>query len=137
MTGLPTRPTRLVAGLSVLAMLTFAACGSDSDGGGGSTEAFCDEIAALAESPDGGTDEENIASLQAIADAAPGDISDDTDKLVEAFEQLQAADLETASEDEMTEFENLVAELDEASANIETFAEDNCPDLPAGIFDNG
>lgn len=133
-TGTTSRLGRLLGGVSILGVLMLAACGSD--GGGGSTEAFCTEISALTESPDGGTDEENLAALQAVADAAPGEISGDVDTLVEVFGQLQAVDLEAATDDEIAEFENLVADLDEASVNIETYAEENCPDLPAGIFDN-
>ena len=131
-----TRRSRLIhllAGVSLCAVVTLSACGSDSGSGSGSTDAFCDEIVALSESEDEG-DEANLAALQSLADAAPGEISGDMDTLIDAFSVLQATDLETASEDELADLEATVAELDDASANVETFAEDNCPDLPADIF---
>jgi len=128
------RPAHLLTALSVGAVLALAACGSDDGGGGGSTEAFCNEIVALAESSDDMTDEQNVAALQSLADATPGEISGDMDILVEVFEELQALDLETATDEEMADFEAMVADLDEASANVEAYAEENCPDLPADIF---
>jgi hypothetical protein len=56
-------------------------------------------------------------------------------QLVEAFEQLQAFDPEAASEEEMADFLTLADGLDEASTAVEEFALENCPDLPADLFE--
>ncbi len=130
------RATRLA--LAASTTLALAACGSDDGGGGGgSTEAFCDEIEALAATGDDMSDAENLAALQSVADAAPGEIADDMDELVEALERLQSFDPEAASEEEMADFLDLAADLDEPSARIEEFAMENCPDLPDDVFGSG
>jgi hypothetical protein len=127
------RPVRLAVGLTAAAGLALAACGSDS-GGGGSTDAFCEEIQALAESSDDTTEAEDLAALQSVADAAPSEISDAMNELVDGFEQLQSFDAEAASEAEMGEFLAIAGGLDEASTAVEEFALENCPDLPADLF---
>jgi hypothetical protein len=127
------RTTRLATCLAAGAALTLAACGSD-DGGGGSTEAFCEEMTALAESGDNTTEEQDLAALRSAAEAAPGEISDEMDELVEGLEQLQSFDADAASEEEMTEFLAIAGSLDEASTTVEQFAKENCPDLPADFF---
>ena len=123
--------------LAASTTLALVACGSDDGGGGGSTEAFCDEIEALAATGDDMSDAENLAALQSVADAAPGEIADDMDELVDAFERLQSFDPEAASEEEMADFMDLAADLDEPSARIEEFAMENCPDLPDDFFGSG
>ncbi len=125
------RPTRRAIAVAATTTLALAACGSD---GGGSTDAFCEEIVALDESDADTTEEQNLAALQALAAAAPGDISDEMNQLVDAFEQVQAFDAESASEDEMTDFLALAGSIDEASTAVEEFAAENCPDLPADFF---
>lgn len=134
MTTPTSRPIRLLAGIAACTGLALAACGSDDEGGGGSTEAFCNEIETFAQTPDNG-DDANTAALQSLADTAPTEISGDMDILLEVFRDLQDLDLESASEDAIADLESRAAELDEASANIETFAQENCPDLPADIFE--
>ena len=128
------RPIRLTIGLVAAATLAMSACGSD-DGGGGDTEAFCEEIQTLAESTGETTEEQDLAALRSVADAAPGEIADEMDQLVEAFEQLQAFDPEAASEEEMADFLTLADGLDEASTAVEEYALANCPDLPADLFE--
>ena len=129
---------RILISLTACGALTLAACGSDSDsgdgGGGGDVEAFCDELAARADSDVDTTEEEDLAALRSIADSAPGEIADDMDTLVDAFAQAQAFDLESATEDRMAEFEGLIAEFEEATAAVEQYARDKCPDLPADFF---
>ncbi len=127
------RPVQLAVGFAAAAGLALAACGSDS-GGGGSTDAFCEEIQALAESDGGTTEEEDLAALQSVADAAPSEISDEMDELVDGLEQLQSFDAEAASEDEMAEFLAVAGSLDDASTTVEEFALENCPDIPADVF---
>ena len=127
------RPVHLAVGLTAAAALALAACGSDS-GGGGSTDAFCDEIQALAESNGETTEEEDLAVLQSVADSAPSEISDAMDELVDGLEQLQSFDAEAASEEEMAEFLAVAGSLDEASTQVEEFALENCPGLPADLF---
>ena len=56
-------------------------------------------------------------------------------ELVDGFEQLQSFDAEAASEEEMGEFLAVAGSLDEASTAVEEFALENCPDLPADLFD--
>ena len=129
------RSVRLAVGLTVGAALALAACGSES--GGGSTDAFCERIQAVAESGDDTTDEENLAALQSVADAAPSEISDEMNQLVDGFAQVQSFDVEAASEEEMVEFLATVDGLDGASTAIEEFALANCPDLPADLFSPG
>lgn len=129
------RTTRLVVALAAGGALALSACGSDSGGGGGSTDAFCERITQLAESSDDTTDEENLAALQGVADAAPSEIADEMDQLVSGFEQLQSIDPEAASEEELAEFLAIANGLDEASSTIEAFALENCPDIPADLFE--
>jgi hypothetical protein len=133
------RPIRLAIGLAAVSALTLGACDADNDvgedgGGAASTSAFCERIAELADSAADTTEEEGLDAFRSIADAAPEEISDEMDQLVEAFERLQSFDPEAASEDEMAEFMELAEGLDEASATVEEYARDNCPDLPADFF---
>jgi len=125
-----------VIALTATAAFALAACGSDGDssGGGGSTDAFCEEMGVLAESGTDTTEAEDLAALQAVASAAPSEISDEVNQLVDAFQQLQAFDPESASEDEMADFLELASSIDEAGAAVEDFAKENCPDLPADFF---
>jgi hypothetical protein len=127
------RPIRRAIGLTAGAALVLAACGSDS-GGGTSTEAFCENMSAIAESGDDTTEEQDLAALQAVADVAPSEISDDMDQLLDVYEQLQAFDPEASSEEEMGEFLAIVGQLDEPATKVEEFAMENCPDLPADFF---
>jgi hypothetical protein len=130
------RPIRLAVALAAGAALALTACGDD-DSSGGDVDTFCEEITTLAESEDSGDDATNLAMLQSVADAAPSEISDEFDELVDAFEQLQSFDAEAATDEEMAEFLDIADGLDEASARIEEFAVENCPDLPAGLFTTG
>jgi hypothetical protein len=136
-----TRPIRLTTGVIAATALSLTACGSDDNGGGGggsgggSTEAFCDEIQTLAESTGETTEEEDLAALQKVADVAPDEIADEMNELLDGFEQLQAFDPEAASEEEMGDFLAIADGLDEASTAIEEFALDNCPDIPADLFE--
>jgi len=84
-------------------------------------------MSAIAESGDDTTEEQDLAALQAVADVAPSEISDEMDQLLDVYEQLQAFDPEASSEEEMGEFLAIVGQLEE-------FAMENCPDLPADFF---
>jgi hypothetical protein len=129
------RPTRILIGLTACGSLALAACGSDGDSGGGDdVEAFCATLAESAESDLDTTEEEDLAQIRAIADSAPGEISDAMDTLVDAFEQLQAIDFENATEEQVAEFEELLPAFEEATATVESYARDNCPDLPEDFF---
>jgi hypothetical protein len=134
-----TRTIRLGFTLAVGALLTLTACGDDdgAGGGGGSTEAFCEEITAVAESDDEGSQEANLAAIQAVADAAPSEIADEMNQLVDAFEQLQSFDPQAASEEQMAEFLEIAEGVEETSEAIEEYAIENCPDLPADLFGAG
>jgi hypothetical protein len=130
------RPTRILIGLTACGSLALAACGSDGDsgGGGGDVEAFCAALAETAESDLDTTEEEDLAQVRAIADSAPSEISDAMDTLVDAFEQLQAFDFENATEEQMEEFGELLPAFEEATTAVESYARDNCPDLPDDFF---
>ena len=124
-------------GVTAAGMLTLAACGSEEGGGGsgsGSTDAFCEEFTTFANFGDESTDERDLDALKATADAAPDEISDEMDQLVEAFERLRSFNPEAASEEELAEFLAIAEGLEEASATVEEFTMENCPDLPADFF---
>jgi hypothetical protein len=120
--------------LAIGALVAATACGGGDDGdgsSGGSTEAFCDEFAALAD-----TDAEAAADpdlLRNIADAAPDEISGAMDRFVEIAEELETFDEEEASEEDVDGFFTMLEDLEESSTEIEQFLVDNCPDLPPGI----
>lgn len=131
------RPTRMLIGLAACGSLALVACGSDDDsnsGGGSGDEAFCAALAESAESDLDTTEEEDLEMLRSIAASAPGEISDDMDTLVDVFEQLQGFDFENATEDQVAEFEELLPTFEEATATVESYARDNCPDLPDDFF---
>jgi hypothetical protein len=135
----PARSTRILIALTACGSLALAACGSDGDGdsgsgGGDDVEAFCAALAESVESDVETTAEEDLEQLQAIADSAPGEVSDAMDTVVDIFEQLQGIDFETATEDELAEFEELLPTFEEATAEVEDYARDNCPDLPDDFF---
>jgi hypothetical protein len=54
--------------------------------------------------------------------------------VVDIFEQLQGFDFETATEEQVAEFEELLPAFEEATATVESYARDNCPDLPDDFF---
>lgn len=132
------RPTRIFISLAACGSLALAACGSDGDsdsgGGGNDVEAFCAALGESAESDLDTTEEEDLEMLRSIAASAPGEVSDAMDTLVDAFEQLQAFDFENATEDEVAEFEELLPTFEGAVASVESYARDNCPDLPDDFF---
>ena len=129
------QPIRLAIGLTTCATLALAACGGDSggDSGGGNTEAFCDDLLAIAS--DGMSDEDSVALFQAAADSAPNEISSEMGQFVDLLEQLLAFDEETATDAEMTSLADSAAALDASSTKIDAFATENCPDLPADFFE--
>ena len=79
---------RLLIAVSALGLVA-AAC--SSDGGGGSLDAFCDQLLALEERDAEGSelsDEEAVEVFQQLRDDAPEDIRDDVDTVLELIEQL-------------------------------------------------
>ena len=126
------RPIRLAMGLAASGTLALAACGGDS--GGGSTEAFCDDLLAVNEASDDISDEDGLALLQAAADSAPSEISSEMDEFVAMFEQVLAFDVAAATDEEMAEFTNSAPDFEKSTTKIEEFATENCPDLPADFF---
>ena len=101
------------------------------------TDAFCQQLPALADSDVDTTEAEDLAARQQVADAAPSEISNEMDLLVEAFERLRTFDSETASEEELADFPEFTEGLDGASTTVEEFAGENCPDLPPDFFSTG
>jgi hypothetical protein len=117
------------------AALASSACGGD--GGGGDLEAFCEQIEILAEPGTDTTEAENLAALRAVSAVAPSEVSDQMNELVRVFEQVQSFDPETATENEMIDFLSLADGVEQAGADVEAYAIENCPGLPAGIFSTG
>ena len=115
--------------LAAGALIAATACGGDDDGesSGGSTEEFCDDFAALAD-----TDAEP-EQLRSLADSAPSEVSDAMNRFVEIADQMDAFDEENASEEDLDGFFSLLTDLEESSTEIEAFLVDNCPDLPPGL----
>jgi hypothetical protein len=137
------RPTRILIALTACGSLALAACGSDGggddsdggdSGGGDNAEAFCAALFESTESDLDTTDEEDLEMLRSIAASAPSEVSDAMDTMVDAFEQLLDLDFENATEEQLAEFEALLPSFEEATAEVESYARDNCPDLPDDFF---
>jgi hypothetical protein len=126
--------SRRVGVVLAVGALSLAACGDDDTSGGDDAEAFCTALADLADAPDGG-DEANLALLREVGETAPSDISDEWDALVEGFETLQ--NLDAATEDDIADFEEVLADFDAANVAVEAYAIENCPDLPPEFFSTG
>jgi hypothetical protein len=114
--------------------VALTACGDDDEGGGGSVEAFCQELEAFADDVADADDLSFVADFEAVVDAAPGEIADEMNQMLEAFEQLASMPDEPESEEQMNEMLELTASIEEPSAAVEEFARENCPDLPASVF---
>ncbi len=127
------RSTRLSAVLAVAA-LSLAACADDDASGGDDAEAFCTALAELADAPDG-SDEENLALLREVGETAPSEIGDEWDALVDGFETLQ--NLDAATEEDIADFEEVLADFDAANVAVEAYAIENCPNLPPEFFSTG
>ncbi|HET6953822.1 MAG TPA: hypothetical protein VFI47_25890 [Acidimicrobiales bacterium] len=110
---------RRIAGLAAVPalLLALAACGDD-DGGGGASGDFCDNAKDLDSqfSGDAG-DTEDIASALSSIDP-PAEIADDWETFVSA--------LEAFNEDPSSVDPEAAGKLEEASANIEKFMEEEC-----------
>jgi len=130
----------MLIGLTACGSLALAACGSDGDSGGGDSgggddvEAFCAALFESTESDLDTTDEEDLEIIRSIAASAPSEVSDAMDTMVDTFEQLLDFDFENATEDQVAEFEALLPSFEEATAEVESYARDNCPDLPDDFF---
>jgi hypothetical protein len=134
----PRRTAARFAALIGAGVLVLAACGSDDggssgEGGGRSAEAFCAQLADSA-TDSTATDEEVLANLQAAADAAPSEIADEMNTLVDVFGELQEMDLAEATDEGMAAFQDLLPRLEASAAELETWAVENCPDLPEDFF---
>jgi hypothetical protein len=125
-------------GLTVVTVMTLAACGGgSSDGGssaGNSTEGFC-EVVRTTEL----ADEPTVAEMRALADQAPDSIRGDLDTLVNALEVLSGVD-----ENDPEAFGKAFAivfspEFVEAGERLEAFGVDECGLEPTtdGFSDSG
>lgn len=125
---------RVLAALSV-GLLAVAACGSDDEGSGGdvsdgaSTEEFCTQLGVLA-----ADDGSNVTTgVQDLAASAPGDVADDMSAFADLFAEMSALSGDT-SEDAQAALADKMAEFAELSARLDTWSNENCPDLPQDVF---
>lgn len=128
--------------LLFVSALALAACGDD-DGGSASVDAWCDlsreldsgetplDDEATMTDPDSAREafEEFNEILDDASDAAPDEISDDFETLRDGFREFEDAfaDADYNFMDlDMSVFEGLEAEMDEASDAIDQFNEEEC-----------
>jgi hypothetical protein len=133
----------------LVGVLMLTACGSDDDADAtpaavtsgdadAETEPASDEAtgggdfcAALEEYANDASDDElaDAAELERLASIAPSEISDDMQRIAELTSQIMFFDDLTATEDEIAEFESLLAEFEPVSARLDAWTIENCPDL--------
>ena len=123
----------VVAALSV-GLLALGACSSagdsSTDGGDGvSTEEFCTRLGALAESDGAGV----VAELQGLAASAPDDVTDDMKAFADLFTEMTALS-EEATDEAQAKLTEKLADYEELTARLDTWSNENCPDLPENVF---
>ncbi len=120
--------------LAAVCTLTLAACGDD--GGGGSADEFCSNLAASQSIDVEGADDPTaaIAALRDLQGSAPDAIKDDLRLIIDALAALTDLDFTNTSEEDIAALEEQFADLEDASARLETWAQENCTELPADFF---
>ena len=136
MTSAPTPLTRRVLALAAAGVLALGACGSDgdgsSDGDGADTQAFCAQLGELIEG-DGSNAE---AGLRDLAASAPEGVADDMAAFVDLFVAMSALDAE-GSEEAQAELADRIGDFDDLAGRLDTWTNENCPDLPRNAFTEG
>ena len=124
----------VVAALSV-GLLALGACSSDGDsstdgGDGVSTE----ELSARGSAPwPNRTAPVSFAELQGLAASAPDDVTDDMNAFADLFTEMTALSEEATDEAQVKLTEKL-ADYEELTARLDTWSNENCPDLPENVF---
>ncbi|MCZ7527744.1 MAG: hypothetical protein M5U14_16005 [Acidimicrobiia bacterium] len=118
---------RLVRSMLVLVIGAFVLVGCGDDDGGGSAGSFCDlarEFEArsdeLGDIEDEASMDEALDAIKAFESAAPGEIKDDVKLVRESFEAIVEGDFDALLD------EDKAAEIEEASANLERYLEEEC-----------
>jgi hypothetical protein len=129
---------RAIGAFTVVGLLTLGACGSDSDSNGDavSSEAFCARIGELAAGDDDTTSDDLKADLQNLADMAPDAVSDDMQAFVDLFNEMDALSADE-SEEAAAQITDMMNELGELTSRLDSWSNENCPDLPENIFTEG
>lgn len=106
----------LVACLALTAV--FTGCS------GNDNEAFCDAARTFSNFDPAGGDglEEAQDAFQELADTAPDEIADDAQEVADAFAAAAGGDTAQINQESVTA----------ASANVQSYAEENCDDLDLG-----
>lgn len=138
-------PLRVALVSSALGLSLLTACGGD--GGGGDTQAYCNEIKDVQstfeafEQQDADALKSALASLQTLGDEAPAEIKDEWDTLQEGFkalsDALEGVDLEALQDDPAKAMEAMEAmgkamedidqdALEAAGDKIAEHAQDKC-----------
>ncbi len=151
--------TTRIAGPLLIGILTLTACGSDdvaestpsaettaatdeadvpeeaettepaAPAASGSNEEFCNALAEYIERPSDPDGADDPAELQPVVAVAPPEIAADMQLMVTMLTEMFEFDGMTASDDEIAEFETLVAEFEPVSEKVEAWTTENCPGL--------
>lgn len=117
----------LIAGLGALSL---TACGGDNSG---SASGFCDSIAKIEEDNVDPNDDFDGAmkALEDIKSNSPGELKDDLTTFIDVMTRLNDAGDDADFADFEGDFENMTMAVE----RIQDYADENCEDLPEGIFD--
>jgi len=125
---------RALAGVTVVGLLALSACGSDGDanGGGGdaaTVEEFCSEVGKVA----AGDGSSAAADLQSLAESAPDAISDDMQAFANLFNEMDALSTD-GSDEAAAKLADKMGEYTDLTGRLDTWSNENCPDLPENVF---
>ncbi len=126
---------RTIAAALGVGLLALSACSSDGDtstddnGARVSTEEFCARLGTLAESDGTGV----ATQLQDLAASAPDDVSDDIAAFADLFGEMTALSEETTDEAQ-AKLADKMADYEELTGRLDTWSNENCPDLPENVF---
>lgn len=128
-----------VAGFAIVGLLALSACGSDdessSDAEGGDTassEEFCAQLGELA----AGDGSSVVTDLQTLAESAPDAISDDMQAFANLFNEMEALSTEQTDE-AAAQLADKIGEMGELTGRLDTWTNENCPDIPDNVFTEG
>jgi hypothetical protein len=130
---------RAIGAFTVVGLLALGACGSDSDSNGDavSSEEFCDKLGELTAGDDNDTTSDDLkADLQNLADIAPDGVSDDMQAFVDLFNEMDALSADQ-SEEAAAQITDMMDEIGELTSRLDSWSNENCPDLPENIFTEG
>ncbi len=129
---------RAVAALTV-GLLALTSCGSgDSSTEGNdavSVEEFCTQLGDVASQDN--VDSEALQALDDLAVVAPAEISEEMTTLAAVFAELTAATADTSPDADLSAMEEGIAKYNVVAAQLDTWTNANCPDLPENLFTQG